>query len=313
MQEQPNRKYLEHQYSPSRWSKLHGPEDVIENHICIIDKASMHARKTVNNELNINYGNQAGNGQRMDLFFPSDENSKFLSKLPDFAGTPILLFVHGGYWQFLSKDSYAYMGDVFSKFGIITAVVGYDLAPNVKVETIYSQMKHAVVYLAKRFTSSPLVISGHSAGGHLVALLLKENWVTHGLPNSPIKGVIPISGVFDLQPLVNTYVNDPLKMDIEEALRLSPMEYILEMKQNANCRVLCLIGEYESPEFHRQSREYCQALQDVGIEASLDIITKTDHFSIMHDFLNKGYKGTTLVMDMFKDLGTYDQSNKTVI
>ena len=48
--------------------------------------ASMHARKTVNNELNINYGNQAGNGQRMDLFFPSDENSKFLSKLPDFAG-----------------------------------------------------------------------------------------------------------------------------------------------------------------------------------------------------------------------------------
>eukprot|EP00794_Sanderia_malayensis_P015686 gene15686-17268_t len=288
---QKNSEFLEHQYSPSRWSKLIGPSEIINDHCTKSLKASSHARNATNVELDIKYGDL--DGQKMDIFYPKVRNE----------AEKVLVFLHGGYWQELGKEYYSYIGGIFSAFGIIVAVIGYDLAPKVKMNTIYGEVKESIVYLAKRFPHSRIFVSGHSAGGHLASLLLKEDWSEFHLRKNLLDGVMVVSGVFDLQPLVQTYVNDALKMDTEEAKMFSPMSYIQEVKLHSNCNVLCLIGEYESDEFHRQSRDYCKALHESGINADMRVIKDTDHFSIMHDFLKPDYEVIGLFLNFMTSRG----------
>eukprot|EP00112_Aurelia_sp_Birch-Aquarium-sp1_P006746 Seg1738.14 transcript_id=Seg1738.14/GoldUCD/mRNA.D3Y31 product="Kynurenine formamidase" protein_id=Seg1738.14/GoldUCD/D3Y31 len=294
--EKARKEYLEHQYSPSRWSKVDGPDVIIQKHCEKVRGASKNALQNTKNETDIRYGEL--DGQKLDLFYPVEDNRPSLSS--DVEAPPIVLFIHGGYWQELGKEYYSYLGNVFAAYGIQSAIVGYDLAPKVKIATIFKEIQEAVLYIHRRFPSSSIFVCGHSAGGHLAALLLKVDWKTLGLSEFPITGIIPISGIYDLRPIVETYVNDPLQMDEHEALLLSPMNYMNEMKNNSQCQILCLIGEYESPEFHRQSKEFSKALEIVGVKVQLKIVPTTDHFSVMHDFILGDYEPTKLIVDLIR-------------
>lgn len=288
---------LEQQYSPSRWSQTEQADEIINKHCKLICKETSDAIENTIHEMDVKYGIR--DRQKLDIFFPKSQgNDCHLRKHDIQSGAPVLMFIHGGYWQELGKEYYGYLGRTFSDHGIITIIVGYDLAPNVKLATIFDEVKDAVIHVSKRFSSSPITIVGHSAGAHLAALLLKVNWTLLGIPNNPVKAIVPISGVYDLRPLVKTYINEPLRMDEDEAWMLSPLHYVENMRINIKCQVLCMIAEQESLEFHRQSKEFYQALQNVGFDIQYAVVEGTDHFSVMHNFAFKNYKPIQQIVDL---------------
>ncbi|XP_065067670.1 kynurenine formamidase-like isoform X2 [Rhopilema esculentum] len=287
-----NKEFLEHQYSPSRWSNVASSDEIIQLHVKKITEASTQTIKKVKCDVDVQYGQSAG--ERMDVFFPKSSEKR--------EKQPILVFIHGGYWQELGKDYYSFLGSVFGQYGITTIVVGYELAPKVKLKTIAGEIRNAVCSIHERFPSAPLIVSGHSAGAHLASLLLTVNWNSLGFSRSPVQGLVLISGVYDLRPLVNTYVNDALNMNTEEALMLSPMCSVDQMEFNSSCKIMSLVGQYESPEFHRQSKEFAEALRNAGYKVKHDSMENTDHFSIVHNFTLPSYNLTKVIVDFINDV-----------
>jgi arylformamidase len=174
-----------------------------------------------------------------------------------------LVFFHGGYWRAFSKDDFAFLAEALVEAGITVAMPSYPLCPEASLKDITESSVRAIVKLWRDPLSpaekAKLVISGHSAGGYLTAALFANDWAAHGLPPTPFRGGLSISGVFELEPLVNTTMNTAIGLDGEKARALS---------LGASCPhvaaplVLC-VGEKESPEFHRQSAELARAWPEV--------------------------------------------------
>ncbi len=194
-------------------------------------------------ELGLSYGDTPR--QTIDLFLPDAANE-----------VPLALFIHGGYWRALDPSSFSHMARGLNGRGFAVAVMGYDLCPIVTVADIIEQARRACVFLWQRF-GRRLLVYGHSAGGHLTAALVATDW--HSLyPKAPadlVPAGYAISGVFDLMPLVGLTMNQDLRLDAEEARRVSPLFWPV-----APGRALdAVVGADESGEFKRQSRAIAQA------------------------------------------------------
>ncbi len=163
---------------------------------------------------------------------------------------PIVVFIHGGYWQALDGSSFSHCARGLNAHGIDVAVPSYDLCPQVAVDTIIDQMRAAARELAR--LGRPLVISGHSAGGHLAACLLATDWPAQDafLPKDLVIAAYAISGLFDLVPLVETSINKALGLDEAAARAASPLFW----RPPAHGSLDAVVGETESAEYHRQSR-----------------------------------------------------------
>ena len=136
-----------------------------------------------------------------------------------------LVFFHGGYWRAFSKDDFAFLAEALVEVGITVAMPSYPLCPEASLDDITQSSVSAIVKLWQG-TLSPaekarLVISGHSAGGYLTAALFATDFAEHGLPPTPFRGGLSISGVFELEPLVNTTMNTAIGLDAEKARALS--------------------------------------------------------------------------------------------
>lgn len=194
-------------------------------------------------ELGLSYGDTPR--QIIDLFPPEAGET-----------APLALFIHGGYWRSLDPSSFSHMARGLNERGVAAAVVGYDLCPIVTVGDIIEQIRRACVFLWLRF-GRRLMVSGHSAGGHLAAAMVATDW--HALyPKAPpdlVPAGYAISGVFDLTPLIGLSMNQDLRLDAEEARRVSPLFWPV-----APGRVLdAVVGDLESREFKRQSRTIVEA------------------------------------------------------
>lgn len=194
-------------------------------------------------ELDLPYGGRER--ERLDLFWPD-------AMLKD---APIALFIHGGYWQSLGRDQVSHCARGLNLQGVAVAVPSYDLCPEVKLPTILDQMRAAAAMLFRRH-GRPLMASGHSAGGHLAAMLLATDWpaLDPALPSGLVRAAMPVSGVFELDPLRHTSIGVALKLDRAEARRLSP-----RFLPRPAGRLHCFVGGAESPEFIRQSRDMARA------------------------------------------------------
>src|SRR3954453_16469143 len=135
----------------------------------------------------------------------------------------IVVFIHGGYWQALDGSFFSHLAGGLNAHGIDVAVPSYDLCPTVSVADIVEQMRTATRELAK--LGRPLVISGHSAGGHLAACMLATDWPAYdgSLPGDLVLAAYCISGLFDLGPLVETSINGALRLDAVSARAASPL------------------------------------------------------------------------------------------
>ncbi|XP_040293742.1 kynurenine formamidase isoform X2 [Bufo bufo] len=279
---------LEHQYSPSHWSHRMDRDAVIEAHVRELTEGTEVSRAAARTALDIPYGDS--DSEKMDLYLPDGEPTKF----------PILVYVHGGYWQFLSKEESGFMAAPLLSHGIAVMVMDYDIAPKGDMDLMVAQVRCSIAAVLRLYPQNTGVyLCGHSAGAHLVAMTLCTDWMEYGV-TAGIKGAVLVSGVYDLQPIIHTYVNDALQMSLEVALKNSPLQYVGQMKAG-NCRVVIAVAEHDSPEFHRQSQHYFQSLKASGLSVSYVHVDGTDHFDVIEKLSQEEYVLTQLILKMITD------------
>jgi arylformamidase len=188
---------------------------------------------------------------------------------------PTVVFIHGGYWQAFDGSSFSHCARGLNAHGIDVAIPSYDLCPQVSVATIIEQMRAAARELAR--LGRPLVISGHSAGGHLAACLLATDWAAfdQALPKETVIAAYSISGLFDLPPLVETSINKALGLDAEGAKATSPLFWTPPSHGSLDA----VVGEKESAEYHRQSRSIAEVWGAAGIPSRYGSIAGANHFT----------------------------------
>ncbi|XP_044275822.1 kynurenine formamidase isoform X1 [Varanus komodoensis] len=277
---------LETQYSPSRWSPRLDKDAVIEAHVQAVSKGTQNAQAATQTLLNVPYG--LGEGEKLDVYLPKEHSETF----------PLVLYIHGGYWQFLSKDISGFTAGPLTTHGIALAAVGYDVAPKGQLEVMVRQVRQSVAFAVQQYTGiSGIYLLGHSAGAHLAAMVLSTDWAEFGVvPN--IKGAFLVSGIYDLEPIIHTYVNDTLRMDRVVAQQNSPVRYVPKLEGRRDCQVLVAVAQHDPPEFHRQSQEYFQALRAAGWSASLLDMGDTDHFDIIEKLTQEDYVLTQIILKM---------------
>ena len=181
------------------------------------------------------------------------------------------------------------------------ALLGYDLAPAVRMDTIVAQVRAGLAWLYRHAPEhgcdpTRLHVAGHSAGGHLAAITLATDWAGFGLPENMIKGVCAISGVFDLEPIRLCYLNEVVGLDADEAHRNSPLHQPL----HGRCPVIVAVGELETRAFHEQSRAFAARLEREGWQSQLLVQPGVDHFGII---LSMGDAHSPVVQAMARQMG----------
>jgi arylformamidase len=212
----------------------------------------------------------------LDLFMPAKKPA------------PILVFIHGGYWRILSAREFSFVARGPVARGFAVAVTNYSLCPAVRIDEITRQSRAAVAWLhryARDFGGDPdrIFVAGHSAGGQQVGMLLATDWARdYGLPPDIIKGAVAISGLYDLTPLRYSWLQPKLLLDHETIARHSPLFNL----PKAAPPFVVTVGEQESAEFHRQSRDYMEAMRAAGLPAEWLDQPGCNHFTAITGFLN---------------------------
>ncbi|MDO9058444.1 MAG: alpha/beta hydrolase [Bradyrhizobium sp.] len=188
---------------------------------------------------------------------------------------PVVVFIHGGYWQALDSSFFSHLAGGLNAHGIGVAIPTYDLCPDVSVESIIAEMRVACRELGRLGCS--LVVSGHSAGGHLAACMLATDWtaVDASLPRNLVPSAYSISGLFDLGPLVETSINRALLLDAAAARAASPLFWTAPADRSLDA----VVGENESAEYLRQSRTIVEVWGAAGVITRFGLVAGANHFT----------------------------------
>jgi arylformamidase len=219
-------------------------------------------------ELGLAYG--PGERERLDLFWPAADPAE---------NTPLVLFIHGGYWQALDRSWVSHCARGPNLLGVAVAVPSYNLCPAVPLARIVEQMRAVATFLRRHPAGRGrrLLASGHSAGGHLAAMLLATEWraLDPALPQDLVAAALPVSGVFELEPLLGTTIGAALGLDAAEARRLSP-RFLPRPAHAGPASLHAVVGGAESAEFLRQTRDMAEAWGG-GWEA----LPGANHFTVL--------------------------------
>ncbi|MEE2803774.1 MAG: alpha/beta hydrolase [Pseudomonadota bacterium] len=212
-----------------------------------------------NPQLDIGYGERAR--QRLDVFSCGRP------------AAPTLVFIHGGYWQMNNKEPFGFIGESLLPSGFNLILVEYTLAPDARMDAIVAEIRMAIDWSIVHASTyggdaERIFVAGHSAGGHLTAIMMSDVRVAGG---------IPISGIFDLEPIRLNYLNEKLSLDEDESLRHSPLGHIPDTAAPA----IIAVGGGELPELIRQSADYFAAWRAAGLAAEYLVLGSHDHFSVL--------------------------------
>lgn len=258
------------------------PRFIAEGAARSVDARALHAP-----QLDVRYG--PNSGEVMDIFVPAGK----------VRGT--LVFIHGGYWRMQSKNDYSYVAPPMLAAGIACAVIDYDLAPTVTVETIVAECRRALAWIAREgarhgLNTDNVVVAGHSAGGHLAAMMIATDWSAAGVPKSPLAGALSLSGVHDLAPIVDFSYNADIRLHASETAALSPAK--LAPRISAPLLVAC--GGDETSEFLRQSQLMWDAWPDHRHPADGPLwIPGKHHFSVVLDHAHPDSALTAATLSLF--------------
>ncbi|MEU6265657.1 alpha/beta hydrolase [Saccharopolyspora shandongensis] len=202
---------------------------------------------------------------------------------------PLLVFVHGGYWQSLDKEMFGFLAAPYTARGICFASLDYRLAPEAGMDEIVADVRAGIAEIARRapqFGADPgrIFVAGHSAGGHLAATAMATRWEDLGLPADLVSGACAISGLYDLEPIQACYLNAKLGMTRETARRNSPVR-----QRPAHASPLILtFGGAESSEFARQQAELVRAWSAHGVPC--EVVDQADghHFDAVERLATDG-------------------------
>ncbi|XP_063966276.1 kynurenine formamidase-like isoform X2 [Lytechinus pictus] len=274
---------LDTAFSCSKWSKQKlSPDEVVEDFIKRCDEESVKflSEGAFQPQLNLKYGSQ--DREKIDVFLPKSAG----------VDAPIFMFLHGGYWQAeeLSKDNNSFLGAPLIKNGAVFVTVGYSLAPECTLHDMVEQVKKVVVFVARRFPHTRGVfISGHSAGGHLAAMMLSVDWSSLLQDKkNVIKGILPISGIFDVRLITKTYINEPLSLTESSAASVSPHLLVDAIPEcNLGVKVHLLFTEYDPPILKQQAQDYSKLLSSYGLDVEMTMLPEKDHFQELIELTNE--------------------------
>ena len=238
------------------------------------ERASELAREGMTCDIDVPYGD--GPNELLDVFRPERR------------GAPVLVFIHGGYWRALDKRDVSFIGPSFTREGAMVVVPNYALAPAVTIETIALQMvqalawtwRHAALYGGNR---KRIIVAGHSAGGHLAALLLTCRWTSVGgdLPADLLAGGLAISGLFDLEPIRQTpFLQPDLRLTPASVRRLSPARL-----PAPSAPLYATVGGDESEEFLRQNDLIREAWGESNVPVC-EAIPGVHHLTVLDDLVD---------------------------
>jgi acetyl esterase/lipase len=218
----------------------------------------------------------------------------------DFLGVsgkaPTLLFIHGGYWQNRAKEVFSTFAEGPMAHGINVALIGYTLAPEATLDEIVAEIHTGVDHLAGQLgvlgaAPEGIVVSGWSAGGHLTSMALS---------NPHIRAGMAISGIYDLEPIRHSYLNEKLKLDEAASRRNSPM-----MASTGPMKPLSLVvGSAELPLLRKQTADFAGHRARCGLPVTYEEIPGADHFTIMHEMGSPAGRITTLIRQLFERTAT---------
>lgn len=262
-------------------------DDVIKAHVAALKSGTEKARTVAQTLLDVPYGD--GEGEKLDVYVPNISS-------PDVS---LIIYLHGGYWQFLSKEESGFMAVPLVQKGVVVVAVGYSIAPKGNMDLMVAQVRRSVVSVIQQYSHiNGLYLCGHSAGAHLAAMVLSTDWSEYGV-TTPIKGAFLVSGIYDLLPILSTYVNEPLKMTEEIALRNSPSRLVPQLTASSSaCEIVVAVGQNDSPEFRKQSEDYFKSLETAGLKVAFEDVPNTDHFNIIEQLVDENYHLTQLLLKM---------------
>lgn len=241
------------------------------------NEQSLHFRNEAIGHLDLSYGEHER--EKLDIFIP-----KKLSPL-----ARVVVFFHGGYWQAMDKSAFSFIAKPFTEQGFITVLPNYPLAPNVSMHELIESCRKSIAWLfhnIEQYGGNPrrLHISGHSAGGHITAMMLSSDWsqYSHDIKES-IYSACSLSGLFELEPIRLTYLNNKLNLQSEDVKKLSPMY----LNPGKSVPFLAAVGEEESEEYHDQSKELATQWHELGADTEYLSVTGTNHFSILDAFCDQ--------------------------
>jgi len=216
--------------------------------------------------------------ERLDLF------------LPHRPSRALLLFIHGGYWRALDKRDFSFVAPAFTRAGVTVAVANYALCPAVEVRDIVLQMVQACAWLYRNGANfgaprGSLHVCGHSAGGHLAAMMLACEWPRHAtdLPTKVVQGALAISGLYDLRDIVKVpSLNGEVRLTAKSALPVSPAF----LPPATDAPFYMAVGEKETGGFHIQQDlmrgRWASVLKQEVLSAG------SNHFGVLEALLEEG-------------------------
>ena len=229
--------------------------------------------------------------QHLDLRYgPRERNRIDFLKAADKA--PTLLFIHGGYWQHRAKEIFALVAEGAMAHGINVALIGYTLAPDATLDEIVAEIHAGIDFLAGQLpglggASGGIVVSGWSAGGHLTSM---------ALANPHVRAGVAISGIYDLEPIRHSYLNEKLRLDETMSHRNSPM-----MQSGGPAKPLSLVvGSAELPLLRKQTADFAGHRARHGLPVTYEEIPGADHFTIMNEMIAPNGRVTTLIRQAFE-------------
>lgn len=246
---------------------------------------SARARDELDAVLDIPYGPTLA--ERLDVF-------------PGEPGGPVVVFIHGGYWRLNSRKSFSFMARGLVGRGATMVIPSYALCPTVSLDEIVRQQRAAVAWTyrhAAEFGADPerLIVSGHSAGGHATAVLLDTDWAgVYGLPEDTIRGGCAISGLFDIRPLRNTFLQPSLQLTGDQVIKYSP---ILDLPASAP-PLLVTHGGRQTDEFDRQSKGFYDAWVAAGLTGDYYLQADKNHFDELFAFASPDSELIDRIMEL---------------
>ncbi|WP_444935286.1 alpha/beta hydrolase [Microbulbifer sp. JMSA004] len=293
------REKTDEQYNPTLWTRRLPTDLLLPSHAEFTGSRSSTYRRAIKDGLQtVSFGEGDFEGS-MDVFRP-DEVSE---------NAPVVIYIHGGWWQWFSKEQFSFLAEPFNKEGFAVYMPGYRMAPDwendAPMESIVTQMQWAVASVlneaeAKGAPSVHLV--GHSAGGQLVALLHQTDWSQFGVSvsaQSKFKGAFSLAGLFDIRPLVDSFVNDAIHMSMESAEKVSPQ--LLESSVDATaCPLHLIVPEFDTPEFFRQTKEYQEKMLKMGNPCHFKLANNRDHLDLIEKLIDNRDEVLTYLLEHMK-------------
>ena len=226
--------------------------------------------------LDLRYGPRERN--RVDFFAAARTNA------------PVFVFIHGGYWQMRAKETFRFLAAGPLAHGISVASIGYTLAPDASLLEIVDEVSSAIGWTAEHAASlgadpARIYVSGWSAGGHLTAM---------ALAHPAVRGGLAISGIFDLEPIRLSFLNEKLGLDANDVVHLSPL---LDSARHTQ-PLMVAYGTDELPELQRQSCEYAKARTTAGRPGRVVALPGRNHFTILEELASPSGALTALVREL---------------